>query len=220
MLHQFFSQATSTPSPAEVAEVIDKAEQVITIWNSMGPLMAVLLFGTLAMIVVLIVVYFNRGSSSTAITVLARHSDRQDKDIEDLKERNRVEHEQNNESLRIIGAQMERTNDLWEANNNQGGQRVLQQQRMLENQTQIAADLKTIATTGSPSVQHIKTKVDEVLEIATRLDDRTAPWDEIVKVLTPLLIELGVLRQKAKEHSTQPIPAVDTPPTMPEVKPT
>lgn len=200
---------TATPSAAEVAEVLDKAEQVIDIWNSLGPLMAVLLFGALAMVVVLVVVYSNRGSASAAITVLAKHSDRQDKDITDLKERNQLEREQNQASLKMIGEQMARSNDLWEANNTQVGQRAMQQQRMVEVTGQIATDLKTIATTGSPSVQEIKTKVGEIFGIVTGIKADTADWNGILNVITPLLVELGALRAEAKKHSTQPIPAID-----------
>lgn len=210
MLNSFFTQvATQTPV---ADELIDKAERVIGIWDTLTPVMAILFFAVLALVVILAVVYFNRNSSSAAIDAQNKLFNRQEKDISELKTEIREERKQYFETFKVIGDQLTRGNDLWEASNTQTGQRVSQQQRLVESQAQIAADLKNIATVGSPTVQAIAARVEEIKTIVSNIDSRTADWSGIANVITPALIELGFLRQKAKEHSTQPIPAIDPPP--------
>lgn len=215
------AQSTPTPlSPAETTELLDKVERVITVWDSIGPLMAILGLMALAFIVIGFLVYFNRNNSSAAIDAQNKLIDRQERDISELKTEIRDERSQYMETFKVIGDQLTRVNDLWEANNTQAGQRVSQQQRLVESQAQIVTDLKVIATVGSPTVQAIAVRVDEIKNLVSNIDARTADWPGILEIITPVLIELGVLRQKAKEHSTQPIPAVEIPATMPEAKPT
>lgn len=199
------------PSPTDIPpdELLDKAERVIGIWDSLGPLMAILGLMALVLIVVGIVVYFNRNNSSTAIQVLAKVSDRQDKEIERLVEQRKIDQEKFIESISVIAAQATRSNDLFEVMNTRGGQRDSQQQRLVESQAQIAIDLKSIVTQGSAPVQEIRAKVIEVLGLVTRIDSRTANWDDILIAITPLLAELGELRTIAKKHKTQPIPQID-----------
>lgn len=207
MLNTFLSQvATPTPTPDEL---LDKVERVISIWDSLTPVMAILFFAVLALVVILVVVYFNRSNSSTAIIAQNKLIDRQAIDIADLKTEIRSERTQYAETFKVISDQLTRGNDLWEANNTQAGQRVSQQQRLVDSQSQIAVDLKTIATVGSPTVQEIKTKVGEIVGIVTGIDARTADWDGILNTITPLLVELGALRTEAKRHKTQPIPMID-----------
>jgi hypothetical protein len=216
MLNPLFTQvATETPTPDEL---IDKAERLISIWDSLTPVMGILFFAVLALVVILAVIYFNRSNSSTAITAQNKLIDRQAIDIADLKNEIRQERTQYVETFKVIGDQLTRGNDLWEASNTQAGQRVSQQQRMVEVTAQAAADLKMIATVGSPTVQEIKIKVGEILALVTKFDARFGDWDTILNVTTPLLIELGALRTEAKRHKTQPIPAIDPPPT-PETSP-
>lgn len=62
------AQATDVPD----AEVVEQAARVIDTFSSLGPFMAVLLVITLAFIVVLVVVWSTRSTSSTAVTVLAQ----------------------------------------------------------------------------------------------------------------------------------------------------
>lgn len=209
MLNHFFAQvATQTPV---TDELLDKAERVIGIWDTLTPVMAILFFAVLALIVILAVVWFNRNNSSAAIEAQNKLFDRQEKDIAELKTEIRDERSKYFETFKVIGDQLTRGNDLWEAINTQTGQRVSQQQRLVESQAQIAVDLKNIATVGSPTVQAIQIKVSEIKDIVTHIDKRTADWPGILETITPLLTELGVLRQEAKKHSTQPIPAIDVP---------
>lgn len=207
MLNPIFAQvATKTPTPDEL---IDKAERLISIWDSLGPLMAILLLMALAFLIIGAIVYFNRNNSSAAIDAQNKLIDRQEKDIAELKGEIRQERKQNIETFKIIGDQLTRGNDLWEASNIQAGQRVSQQQRIVDVTAQAAADLKTIATVGSAPVQEIRAKVIEIMGLVTRIDDRTANWDDILNTITPLLVELGELRTVAKKHKTQPIPTID-----------
>lgn len=189
-------------------EFLDKAERVIDIWNSIGPLMAILGVMALALIVVGAAAYFNRNSTSTAIKVLANITDRQDKEIAELKTQGSTDREKYIQSISVVAEQSTRANDLFEAMNNRGGQRDQQQQRLVESQAQIAADLKVMSTQGSQPVQDIKTKVGEILDLTNRIDSRTADWDGILTAISPLLVELGALRIEAKKHRTQPIPQI------------
>lgn len=220
MLNSIFAQVTTaTPSPAETDELLNKAERLIGIWDSLEPLMALFLLLAIAFVVIGVIAYFNRNNSSVAIAAQNKLFDRQESDIAELKKEIRDERKQHFETFKVIGDQLTRVNDLWEANNTQVGQRISQQQRLVESQAQIAIDLKNIATVGSPTVQAIAVRVDEIKTLVSMIDARTADWPGIVEVITPVLIELGILRQKAKEHSTQPIPAVDLPMNAPETTP-
>ncbi len=212
---------TQVPSPTPEpppAELIEQATRVIDIWNSLGPIMAVLAVAALALVVVIIISLSNRSSNATAISVLATTTQQKDREIEEQKRQREQDRHQHMESLSAIQAQAQRANDLFEAMNNRGMARDAQQQRMVEMQAQIVNDLKVIATTGSLPVQEIKAKVLEIVGIVTRIDTRTADWNAILETITPLLVELGTLRTEAKKHKTQPIPVIDIPPVVPEVK--
>lgn len=206
---------TPTPSPAEL---VRDATQIINVWNSLGPIMAVLGVCAIALIIVLLVTRDNTKGSATVLSVLANNNAQKDKDILDLKSQREQEHKQHIESMTMLAEQGRRANDLFEAMNNRGSERDKQQQRMVESQAQIAGDLKTMVTLGSAPVQEIRSKVNEIVGIVSTIDGRTADWNSILSVITPLLVELGALRQEAKKHSTQPIPAID-PPTNGEANP-
>jgi hypothetical protein len=212
MLHfQLFGMQVTVPTPTDTPpdELLDKAERVIDIWNSLGPLMAILGVAALALIVIGLISYSSRNSSSTAIKVLEKISERQDKEIIVLQQQSTEDRGKYIESIKVVAEQSTRANDLFEAMNNRGGQRDLQQQRMVELQAQIAANQKTMIESGSEPVREIKAKVGEIKDIVTRIDTHTADWNGILQVITPLLVELGALRQEAKKHSTQPIPKMD-----------
>lgn len=216
MLSIFGMQAPiPTPLPTEISptELLDKAERVIDIWNSLGPVMAILGVVALALVVIGFISYSSRNSSSTAIKVLSTISDRQDKEIAELKKQSTTDREKYVQSIGVVAEQSTRANDLFEAMNNRGGQRDQQQQRLVESQAQIAADLKVMSTQGSQPVQNIRAKVDEILILTNQIDTRTADWDGILSAITPLLVELGALRTEAKKHRTQPIPKIDPVPT-------
>lgn len=219
-LSLFIMQVTP-PTATEVAtdELLDKAERIIGLWDSLGPVMGIMAVVIVALVVVGGVSYFNRNSSSTAIKVLEKANDRldksierQDKEIIALQEQSSADREKYVQSIGIVAEQSQRANDLFEAMNNRGGQRDLQQQRLVESQERIADDLKSIATSGSPPVQEIKTKVVQIFDIVTHIDKRTADWNGILETITPLLAELNTLRVEAKQRSTQPIPKVDPSP--------
>jgi hypothetical protein len=210
MLNAFFAQIeTPTPTPDEL---IDKTARLLSIWDNLGPLMAILALMALAFLVIGIIAYFNRNNSSVAIEAQNKLIDRQEKDISELKQEIRQERKQNIETFKVISDQLTRGNDLWEASNTQAGQRVSQQQRIVDVTAQVASDLKMIATVGSVPVQEIKVKVNEIVGIVTHIDTRTADWNAILETVTPLLVELGTLRTEAKKHKTQPIPVINPQP--------
>lgn len=199
---------TATPSPAEV---VKQATEIINTWNDLTPLMAVLGVAALALVIVLLISWSNRSNNTAAITVLANANAQAQKDLADLKEQRRQEHEQHIESLSAIAAQGNRTNDIAEQ-----GNKILQAQmdRGLERdatQKQLADDFHALLNTGSKPVQEILARVQTIAEGVKMLDARTADWPDVLKVVTPLLIELGALKQEAKKHSTQPIPVIDVP---------
>lgn len=214
-----FGMQVPVPSPTEAAtdELLDKAERLIGIWDSLGPVMGIMAVVVVALVVVGIISYNSRNSSSTAIKVLEKANDRldksierQDKEIIALQEQSSTDREKYVQSIGIVAEQSQRANDLFEAMNNRGGQRDLQQQRLVESQAQIATDLKAMATSGSPPVQEIKVKVGQIFDIVTHIDKQTADWNGILETITPLLAELSVLRAEAKKHSTQPIPKIES----------
>ena len=211
-----------TPSPTQPpAEVIEQAIRVISVFDSLGPLMALLLVVALALVVIVIIVFSNRNASANAITVLANTTAQKDKELAELKEQRRQEHEQFIESLGAIADQGNRANDLSEKANE-----ILRAQmdRGLErdaNQKKFAEDFHILLNTGSKPVREILERIQVIAEQVKNLDARTADWPDVLKTITPLLIELGALRQEAKKHSTQPIPVVDAPANgAPEASPT
>lgn len=203
-------QIPPTPT-APPAELIEQAVRVIDIWQTLGPLMAVLLVAAMAIAVVFANNWINRNSSSSAINVLSHSNTQKEKELEESKTQREQDRQQHVESIRILSEQSTRANDLWEAMNNRSGERDKQQQRMVEAQEKIASDLGVIINDGSTPVREIKTKVGEIVNIVTAIDSRTADWDGILQVITPLLIELGALRTEAKKHRTQPIAPITMP---------
>lgn len=209
-------QPTSTPSPAEIVE---QATRVLDTWDNLGPLMAVLGVAALALAFALFLAWSNRNSNSSVITTLVNTALQKDKDIADLKEQRKQEHDQHIESMKVLAEQSTRTNDLFDAMNNRGTERDKQQQRLVETQDKIATRFESLLTEGSKPVQEIQAKVTEILILANKIDGRTADWNSILNVITPLLVELGALRQEAKKHSTQPIPAIADPAPKVETSP-
>lgn len=203
---------TNTPEPSP-AEVVQQAERIIDIWNSLGPIMAILFVAALALVVVFVIVWSSRNNSNTLLNLLASNNAQKDREIQELREQRRVDQQQHIESLSAIHEQNMRANDLSATSiailnimNNQNNERY-------DGQKIMASQIEALATQGSAPVQEIKAKVVEILGIAGRLDNRTADWNGILTVITPLLVELGALRIEAKKHSTQPIPKIDPPPT-------
>lgn len=204
--------ATPTPSPAEVVE---KATQVIDAFQNLGPLMAVLGVAALALAFALLIAWINRSGTAAVVNVLASASTQKDKDIADLKAQRAQEHKEHLESISALHNQAVRTNDLFEAMNNRGLERDKQQQLLVETQGQIVTELEKMTSVGSVPVQEIRTHVREIKSIVDGIDVRTADWNGILAVITPLLVELGALRAEAKKHSTQPIPKIDMPAETP-----
>lgn len=206
---------TPTPSPAEL---VRDATQIIGIWNSLGPLMAVLGIVALAFAAILLIQWSNRNSSSTAIQVLAAANTQKEKELAKAEEQRDQDRKQYVESLTVLSEQSTRANDIGADTNkilramNEGG---LERAMM---QKQLSDDFHTLISTGSAPVQEIRNKVNEIVTIVGTIDSRTADWNAILNLITPLLIELGALRAEAKKHSTQPIPIIDpVPPANGEV---
>lgn len=208
---------TPTPSPAELTKQVG---ELVSIWNTLTPIMAVLFVVLVALGIVGLFLWINRNNSSTAINVIANSNAQKDKEIIELRAQREQDRKQNTENMTLLSQQFTRSNDLFEAMNNRGGERDKQQQRMVESQAQIASDLKVMVTSGSAPVQEIRTRVNEIVGIVSTIDGRTADWNGILSIITPLLIELGALRTEAKKHSTQPIPVIDpVPPANGEANP-
>lgn len=200
---------TPTASP-EVGELVQQTEKVLDAFNSLGFGMAALFVMTILSLVVLAVVWSNRNNSTIVISTLAAANTQKDKELADLKEQRRQEHEQHIESMSALHEQAIRQNDI-----------QTEQAKILRTQTerdtardaktdQIAADLRTLSERGGQHAQDILASAQRNAETLQRIDMRTSSWDTIIQVVTPLLQELQALRLEAKKHSTKPIPAVET----------
>lgn len=203
---------SATPSPAEL---VRDASQIITIWNQLGPLMAVLGLAALALIVVLLVTRNGVTSNSAAINLLVKANAQKDQELTDAREQRKQEHEQHIESLGTIAAQTNRSNDLIEQGNTIMKAINDRGQERDATQKQLAEDFHALLTTGSAPVQEILSRVRTMTELLARIDLRTANWDVIAIAITPLITELSALRQEVKKHSTQPIPIITDPPAPP-----
>lgn len=201
---------TSTPTPSpQVGELVQQTEKVLDAFNSLGFGMAALFVMTLLSLVVLAIVWSNRNNSALVISTLAAVNTQKEKDIADLKAQRAIDHEQHIESLGALHDQALRQNDI-----------QAEQAKILKTQTerdvardlktdQIAQDLKALSERGGQHAQEILSSAQRNAETLQRIDLRTASWDTIVQVVTPLLQELQALRVEAKRHSTKPIPVVE-----------
>jgi hypothetical protein len=207
-----FPSFTPTPS-APSAELVKQAAEIVDIWNSLGPLMAILAVAALALFVVLLNSWINRNSSSTVLSVLASTNAQKDKDILDLKAQRDQENRHHNERMEVLRVQVERTNDLSEQANNILATINAHGVERDSIQKQVAEDIHTMVSSGSLPVQEILARVRTFTDVLTRIDTRTADWNAIMIVIQPLMLELGALRAEAKKHATQPIPAIEPLPT-------
>lgn len=202
---------TPTPSPTEEAldGVVKQADQVLQSFKDLGLFMGILLIVALAFAAVLIVFWGSRNSVSSVLSILTQNNTSKDKEITDLKAQRDQEHQQHMELMEAVKAQFARGNDIQAkqnelliAINNRGQERD-------ETQAQMAENIQTMVNLGSRPVQDILAHVQRIADIVGRVDVRTADWDTVVKVITPLLTELASLRVEAKKKSTQPIPVID-----------
>jgi DNA anti-recombination protein RmuC len=175
--------------------------------------MAILAVAALALFVVLLNSWINRNSNSTVMKVLATANEQKDKDIQDLKAQRDQENRHHNERMEVLRVQVERTNDLSEQANNILATINAHGVERDSIQKQVAEDIHTMVSSGSLPVQEILARVRTFTDVLTRIDTRTADWNAIMIVIQPLMLELGALRAEAKKHATQPIPAIEPPPT-------
>lgn len=202
--------ATTTPVPS--AELVHQFSEVVSIWNTLLPIMAVLLVVLVALGIVGLMIWIGRNNSSTAISVLSQANTSKDKEVADLKAQREQEHSQHIEAMDKLDSQFQRTNDLSAETNKI---LIAVNDRGLERDTvqkQLAEDVHLIVNGGSKPVQEILSRVQTIAEDVARIDSRTADWPALLDILTPLLIELGALRVEAKKHSTQPIAVINIPP--------
>jgi hypothetical protein len=213
---------TATPTAVPPAELIEQATRVIDIWNSLGPLMAILFVLALAMGVVLLVTFANRNSSATAITVLAQANAQKDKDLLEAKEQRNQERVEFIKGLTVIADQSTRANDLFEAMNSQGGERVKQQQRMVETQDKISVAFETLLREGSTPLQKVASDVAVIMNVIGGLNTRTENWqtvmDSIPQIRADFNERLDSLFKELAKRSTKPIPIVP-PEAQPEASP-
>lgn len=200
---------TPTPPP-EVGEVVRQTEKVLNAFDNLGFGMAALFVITILSFVVLAIIWSNRNNNTVVISTLAAVNTQKDKDIADLKAQRAAEHQQHIESMTALHEQAIRQNDIQD-----------KQAKILQTQTerdtardqktdQIAADLKSLSERGGQHAQEILASAQRNAETLQRIDMRTASWDTIIQIVTPLLQELNALKFEANKHSTKPIPAVET----------
>lgn len=211
-----------TPTPVPPAELLDRAEQVIDTWNTLGPIMGLLFVVGLAFFAILFVVWNNRNSTSTVVSVLSNANAQKDREIAELKAQRAVEHQMHIESLGAIHANGQRSNDLLDASTQIQRQQTdllvainKRGQERDNREDMMAADLNRLVTEGSIPLQKGLATVQEIALKVTNIDSRTADWTTILESITPLLAELNTLRLEAKKHKTGPIPQVEVP-TMPD----
>lgn len=199
---------TVTPSPAEI---VRDATQIINTWNNLTPFMAVLGLVALALIVMLLSQRSNSNANDKTMGVLTSTLAHRDQEITELKNDAKKFQKMHIDSLTAIAEQGNRSNDISAETN-----KILQAQLLRGNerdgiQKQLAADVHQMVSAGSIPVQEILSRVRAMTDVIAHIDTRTIGWDAIAIAITPLMIELGALRQEAKKHSTQPIPVIDPP---------
>lgn len=202
--------ATPTTPPAEI---IRDAVRVLDTFDNLGPLMALLFIVALALIVVVIVQFSTRNSTSSAINVLAQANADKSKEIVDLRAQ-LVEYQRLHvEGLSVIGTQASRTNDLFDAMNNRSANRDLQQQEMVATQGRIAASFDKLLNEGSAPLQQVARDVAKLLELVNSVDNRTNNWQKVIdgipQIKQDISKRLDELMGELQKRSTKPIPIVD-----------
>jgi len=213
----FILTLTPTPTPVPPAEVVEQAVRVIDVFQSLGPLMALLFVVALALAVVMVISYFNRGSTSTALTVVANAAAQKDKELAELKAQWGQDRQRHVESPSAIANQANRANDLFEAMNKRGIERDKQQQRMVENQDRIAASFDVLLHEGSAPLRVVANDVAAIMLKIGELDNRTSNWqaamNDIPLIRADFNSRLDKLLAEMAKRSTKPIPQVQVPET-------
>lgn len=206
---------TPIPSPIPSAEIVEQATRVIDSFSNLGNIQGMLFVIALALVLIFVVVWSNRNNTSATITVLTSTISSQDKEISELKSDAKEFKLMHIESLGVISAQSTRSNDLFEAMNSRGLERDKQQQRMVESQAQIAADLKTMVTDGSVPLRKLMQDVASVMTSINALDTKASLLPEVISSIPALRTELNskldALMAEVVKRSTKPIPKMDMP---------
>jgi hypothetical protein len=195
--------ATATPSPAEVARDVT---QIMTVFNSLGPVMVIL--G--ALIIALIILLYNARniavSTSATVTVLTGTIARQDAEIIDLKIDAKEFRKLHIDSLTAISDQATRSNDVLDAWNKRGSERDADQRLM-------AAALNTLVQDGSVPLRKLMADVTSIASVINQLDLRTAHLPELALSIPALRTELNSkldsVMLEVTKRSTKPIPQIE-----------
>jgi hypothetical protein len=216
-------QLTSTPTPdAKSVELVRQAGEIVSIWNTLTPVMAVLLVALVALGIVALVVWLGRGNSSAALNVIVKTNAEKEREIADLKAYQAKKDEQFVNGLMTIAEQSTRSNDLFEAMNNRGLERDKQQQRMVETQEKISTAFETLLHEGSTPLQKVASDVAAIMGTIAGMNTRTENWqtvmDSIPQIRADFNERLDSLFKELAKRSTKPIPvvAIDI---QPEVNP-
>jgi len=209
---------TPTPTPVPSAELVRQAGEIVTIWNTLSPIMAVLFVAAIALGIVALMVWIGRGNSSTAINVIANANAQKDKEIAELKAQREQDRQQNTENTKLLAEQFTRANDLFEAMNDRGGERDKQQQRMVETQSKIADSFESLLKEGSAPLQKVAADVAVIMGTINGLDTRTMTWQLAIESIPQIRADfnerLDSLLKELAKRATKPIPAVIDPPSV------
>jgi len=194
---------TATPSPAEVARDVT---QIMTVFNSLGPVMVIL--G--ALIIALVILLYNARniavSTSATVTVLTGTIARQDAEIIDLKSDAKEFRKLHIDSLTAISDQATRSNDVLDAWNKRGSERDADQKMM-------ASALNTLVQDGSIPLRKLMADVAKVMSDINTLDTRTLNLPELALSIPAMRIELNAkldaVMTEVVKRSTKPIPTID-----------
>jgi hypothetical protein len=201
-----------TPTPVPPAELLKQAGEIVSVWNTLTPIMAVLLVALVALALVGLMLWISRNSNSQAINVLSNANAAKDREIEEMKKQRLQDREANAQNARILSDQFARSNDLWEANNKQAQNRGLQQQEMVATQGRIAASFEKLLSEGSIPLQKVATDVAQLLILAGSIDTKTGNITSAIEALgqikTDLNKRLDDIVAELNKRSTKPLPLV------------
>lgn len=203
---------TPTPTPPP-AQVIEQAKDFVAVWNSLGPIMGLLFFGSLCLVAIILVLYSSRNGNNQAINILAAANVSKEGEIKELKAQREADRQAHIESLTAISAQATRSNDLWDAMNKQSQNRNLQQGELVATQGRIAASFDKLLNEGSQPLQKVAQDVAQLLTAVGTINTNTANIPQLIESIPQIKQDfakrLDELETELKKRSTKPIPQVD-----------
>ena len=208
----------TTPAPSDADKLFDQGIKTLDRYNNLGSTMAILLLLTLlvlAAIAVIIVVLrpkqqssFNAVAASQKILLQTIEDERKEKaeiEAEKIEDKRKFI-----ESLTVIGEQVTRSNDLFEAHEKRGQERD-------NTQVELSRAVTVLVQEGSKPLQKVMGDVSKLVTDISALDARTSRWQDVMDSIPSLRAEinakLDLLMQELSKRATKPIPliTVETP---------